>query len=386
MKKIALIFFGIVSTFASAITIDVRLFSNATVTESVVSLRGGDYYLVLIDAKNQLADTLAFLPQKKTGTAVTITQLGKQIKISAGGNNFTSTTGFTLVTQTDTAHFIIKGKGSERIYQADLRFKIYGGSLQIVNRVPLEAYVAGVVESEGGHYAQFEYFKAQAVLARTWVLKNINKHKSEGYNVKDDETSQVYKSMAYLQYSQNIIEAVAATRDTILTDPNGNPIFGAFYSNSGGYTMNSEDYWNEKIPYLRAVEDTFSLGMSQARWEKRINKEAFIAFFAQKLGTTASNAELRQAVLTYKQNPREAYFYFGGKSFKLRLVREQFKLRSTYFDVIEEETTVLLKGRGFGHGVGMSQEGAMRMSELGYCYDEILHHYFRDTKLDAIKL
>jgi len=371
-------------TAANALDIEVRLFSKNKLQSCIVSVRGGNYSLVAVNI-GKPAEILQQFEPNGLYKSLTIKPSANGVAATYGSKAIGTQQVFLFTPLDSNAHFIIKGSGPERIYKGQLRFKLYQGELQVVNIINLEDYVAGVVESEGGHYAQYEYFKAQAVLARTWVLKNMDKHKKEGYNVRDDESSQVYKSMAYLQYCSNILSAVYDTRDTILTDAAGKPIFGAFHSNSGGQTLSSEDYWNEKIEYLRSVTDTFSLNMTQARWEKRINKEEFANFVASKLGVSANNIDFRQALFNFKQIERQAYFVFGGKSLKLRYVREQYKLRSTFFDVIEEETTVLLQGRGFGHGVGMSQEGAMRMSELGYCYEEILTHYFQNAKLNKIK-
>lgn len=368
----------------AALNIEVKLFSKNKLQSCIVSIRGGGYSLVGLNPGKH-DDTLVELHPEGPYKSLAIKQSGTQVSATYGTKNSGNHVLLLLVPNSEESHFIIKAAGPERIYNGSLRLRVYKNELQIVNGVELEDYVAGVVESEGGHYAQYEYFKAQAVLARTWVLKNIDKHKKEGYHVRDDESSQVYKSMAYLQYCSNIVAAVYETRDTILTDANGKAIVGAFHSNSGGQTLSSEDYWNEKIDYLRSVKDTFSLSMDKAFWEKRLNKEEFVEFVAGKLGVSAKDEVFRNNLLNFKQAEREAYFEYLGKRIKLRYIRDNFKLRSTFFDVIEEANTVLLKGRGFGHGVGMSQEGAMRMSELGYCYHEILAHYFKDARLNKIQ-
>lgn len=365
-------------------TIDVRLFSNKTLTQSWLSTYDGQFYLLALRADGEVIDTVADVDEH-SGNRLHVQWANGQVKVKQGESSYGTFQSLKLVNRNGKGHFIIKGVGRERIYTGQLIFKPRKSDLLVVNRVPLNEYVAGVVESEGGHHQQMEYFKAQAVLARTWVLKNMNKHIKEGYNVKDDVTSQAYYSKAYLQYSTDIDRAVRETGDTILVDEKGKPIFGAFHANSGGYTVNSEDYWSGKISYLRAVEDTFSLKMEKAYWTKEIDKATFLKFFAGKLGYSISDTAFTRAVLQFKQEPRQAYFTYGGKSLKLRAVRQQFKLRSTYFNVEERGDKVILHGRGFGHGVGMSQEGAMRMAELGYSYKDILMFYFKGVRLNAMK-
>ena len=361
-------------------TVDVRLFSNKTLTQSWLSTYHGQFYLLALRADGEVIDTVADVGEQ-TGNRLHMQWANGHVNVKHGESSYGAFYGLKLVAQKGKGHFIIKGVGRERIYTGQVIFKPRSSDLLVINRLPLNDYVAGVVESEGGHHQQMEYFKAQAVLARTWVLKNMNKHIKEGYNVKDDETSQAYYSKAYLQNSAAIQQAVRETGDTILVDEKGQPIFAAFHANSGGYTVNSEDYWSGKISYLRAVEDTFSLKMEKAYWTKEIDMVAFLKFFAGKMGQSASDTAFKRAVLQFKQEPRQAYFSYGGKSLKLRAVRQKFNLRSTYFNVEERGDRVVFHGRGFGHGVGMSQEGAMRMAELGYLYKDILSFYFRGVTL-----
>lgn len=366
----------------AANTIDVRLFSRATITQSWVSARQAPY--VLITENDGKQDTLCQLQVDSISKVLQINYSGGKLSALYAGKNLGSFTNLYLSPLNDSASFVVKGKGRERIYNGSLLFRPNGSEIYLINRVDLEQYVAGVVESEGGHVNQFEYFKAQAVLARTWVLRNLNKHVKEGYNVKDDVSSQAYYSKAYLQHSNEILRAVRETADTILVDENGDIVFGAFHANSGGETVNSEDVWTGSLSYLRAVDDTFSLAGEKAYWEKRLSKEKFIGFFARKLGQSASDSAFRAAVLAIDQEKRMPFFTYQSKRLKMRWVRENFGLRSTFFSVVDEGETVLLKGRGFGHGIGMSQEGAMRMAELGYNYKQILSHYFKHTEFAKI--
>jgi len=383
-KLLVLASFGFfISGFAQQ-EILVKLFSSYSIGQSWVTTHRGDYFLVGTDSEFNVIDTIDDLYQEDVLRTLLIKKVSDQVEVFKGGKSFGTYDGLKLITSKKDAHFIIQGKGSERIYNGQLLFRSYKDDFQVINQIAIEPYVAGVVESEGGHVSDVEYFKAQAVLARTWVLKNINKHISDGYNVKDNVSSQAYYSKAYLQNSEAILDAVNKTRDTVLLDSKNELVFGAFHSNSGGQTSNSEDIWSQKIDYLRSVEDPYSLKGTKAEWEKKISKADFVAYFARALGVSASDKGLQKAVLNINMKQREPWFEYNGKQVKMRNVRTQFRLRSSFFSVSDLGEYVLLKGQGFGHGVGLSQQGAMEMAREGKSFEEILLFYFKGTHLGSI--
>ena len=283
----------------------------------------------------------------------------------------------------DIQQLLVKDK--ERIYRGKLDVWSSGGELLVINEVELEEYVAGVVESEGGHILSLPYFKAQAVLARTFAVKNWNKHSSYGYNLKDDVTSQVYHHMAYLRHSDQIRLAVQQTRDSILLDNECEPILAAFHANSGGQTANSEDAWLSEISYLRSRPDPHSLEGPSAKWEKRISQREFLNYLAKKFNTAPDDILLRKAILNLPREERLADIVYKERRVRLKDVRKAFKLRSAYFSVKEDGNDFILLGRGFGHGVGMSQDGAMVMAGKGFDYKDILYFYFSRVELDQLR-
>ena len=362
----------------------VRLFSSYPITQSWVTTYNADYYLVSTDKEFNSIDTLDVLLNRDALRTLLIKKKSTQVEVYKGGKSLGAFDGLKLESAQENAHFIIKGKGAERIYNGHLLFRVYKDNFLVINQVALEPYVAGVVESEGGHVTEVEYFKAQAVLARTWVLRNLDKHKSEGYNVKDNVSSQAYYSKAYLQNSEAILEAVKTTKGIVLRDENEALVFGAFHSNSGGQTSNSEDIWSQKIDYLRSVEDPYSLKGDKATWEKKIAKEDFVNYFAKILGQSSTDDKLREAVLSIQMKQREPWFEYEGKKVKMRNVRTQFRLKSSFFSVKNlDQDYILLKGKGFGHGVGLSQQGAIEMARQEKSYEEILQFYFRGTHLGS---
>lgn len=263
---------------------------------------------------------------------------------------------------------------SERPYMGQLTLRPNLIYLEAIARVPIEQYIAGVVEAEGGTSPHQSYHEAQAVLARTWLISNLGKHVEDGYHVKDDQSSQAFKGLAHGKHSGIIRTAVARTRDTIATHA-GKPIIGFYHSNSGGQTVLPNEVWSQKLPYCRAVLDPFSKKGSKMLWNKDISLDAWNAYMAS-LGIDVSVVNWTSFFNTLPQG-RQTYWEIQGKSIKLETLRRHFKLRSAYFQPIADGTTIHLRGRGFGHGVGMAQQGAMYMAASGFTWREILDFYFQ---------
>ena len=250
--------------------------------------------------------------------------------------------------------------------------------LETIVKVPVEPYIAGVVEAEGGMSAEPEYHKAQAVLARTWLITNMGKHKKEGYHIKDDQSSQAFKGVPHGKHAAIISAAVAQTKDTIATY-SGKPIIGFYHSNSGGQTVLPQDVWSQELPYCRAVFDPFSKKESKYRWTKDIALSDWKAYFkiAEDFDWGAFFTELPEG--------RQTHYTIGDQTFKLETLRRHFKLRSTYFTARVEGDAIHLEGYGFGHGVGMAQQGAMRMAVGGFQWKEILDFYFQKLTFEPVQ-
>ena len=123
----------------------------------------------------------------------------------------------------------------------------------------MTTYIAGVSESESGKKDNIlEYYKVQAIICRTYALKNSGKHIKEGYNLCDQEHCQVYKGRCT---NPEILLAVSKTTGIIIVDRYNQPINAAFHANCGGQTLNSEDVWSKPLDYLKSVPDTFCRNM-----------------------------------------------------------------------------------------------------------------------------
>lgn len=263
----------------------------------------------------------------------------------------------------------------ERRYQDGFRITPSPNGLTIVNLAELDHYLAGVVESEGGGGKHLEYYKAQAVLSRTYALKHLKRHKKEGFSLCDEVHCQAFHNG--LRYTSNIQKAVSETHGVYIVDTlSEEMVDGFFHANCGGQTSSADYIWRENIPYLQPFKDTFCIYTKQATWEKRIPKKEWRDFLVNNYFFPVEDSVSRSNIYTFEQLDRKVFYLSPHLGIPLRDIRFHFKLKSTYFSCFPDGEMVVLKGRGFGHGVGMCQEGAMSMANKGFDYQKIIRHYF----------
>lgn len=257
--------------------------------------------------------------------------------------------------------------------------------------IPIEDYVKGVVAAEMPSDFNMEALKAQALTARTFVvtkLKNPSANLPDQAVVTDTIQDQVYKDQAQLKKAwgeefdekfARIEEAVQATSGQILTYE-GNPIYASFFSTSNGYTENSEDYWENKAPYLRSVESPWDVDSPKYQ-----DKATFtVTEFEQKLGVDLSNNSIG-SIENLTEGKRVAEVSVGGKTFTGREIRDLLGLRSSDFTWERVGDTINVVTKGYGHGVGMSQYGANGMAEDGKAYADIVKHYYQGVAISEME-
>ncbi|MEI6122992.1 MAG: SpoIID/LytB domain-containing protein [Bacteroidota bacterium] len=264
----------------------------------------------------------------------------------------------------------------ERIYDDDLRLSITNGACLIINHVELENYVAGVVQSEGGgSLKDNDFYLVQAITCRTYALNNIKKHSKDGYNLCDSVHCQLYSNKCK---SNEILAATFKTAGDVIVDKENKMISAAFHSNSGGTTVNSEDIWKIPTTYLKSVTDTFSLKMPNATWEYKILQTNWLDYLSSRYNYNIIDPAKKNYALTFKQDTRKVFF---ADSIPLSAIRADLGLKSTWFSIEQQGVYMVFKGRGFGHGVGLSQQGAIRMAQLGYNYTDIIKFYYKDVDI-----
>ncbi len=258
-------------------------------------------------------------------------------------------------------------------------FVVYAinGKLKVVNEISIDTYVEGVIKGEAGYGYELEYYKVQAVISRTYALHH-QKHKKEGFDLCDHTHCQVYKG---INDRTNIAQAVNETSEEVLVDSSLNYINTLFHSNCGGSTVNTDFVWSKKLPCMESVKDTFCLNSKQAKWKKTLSKNSWVSFLSQQTGKPKSYFDATK--LDFEQIERKEFYSVGSQKIRLVNIRKQYRLKSTYFSVYEIGNQIVLIGRGYGHGVGLCQEGGIVMSK-SHSYKEILYYYYKDVSVMSI--
>ena len=314
------------------------------------------------------------------------------------------------------------------------------GLLTVINHVDLEDYIASVVAVEMSSSFELEALKAQAVCARTYALRFMDKHSSYGFDMCASVDCQAYKGVSV--ESEKTTRAAQETKGMVMKY-NGQLIEAVYSATSGGWTEDVKYVWGSDIPYLQAAEDLYeSKSVYGSSWEKEITVEKATEIMNNKgydLGTitnievtestdhgtatrlvvTGTNGEkiftkegcrlafgsvtLSQAFnVSAKSESTQAepvYAYGGNKisgnvtvlsskgtsSLSLDNVILHGNILRNYVGKITGPITgFVFNGRGYGHLVGLSQNGANGMASAGFTYDEILKHYYKGIELDWI--
>lgn len=369
---LTLVFIALTSFFIPVENVQIRIFAHLKVTSFELYANKGTYKIVadgnIIASTSGEADYKFSVKNDSVELRRNDTVVGlyKYLKL-AGTDN------------AEVKLRVVQPERKGRLYQNNISCSVSEGNLKIINEIELDNYIAGVTEAEAGSRTTMEFYKVQTILARTFALAHLNKHITEGFSLCDQVHCQAYfgKPRDY-----RIFDATEATKGKVVVDENLNLIVAAFHSNSGGQTANSEDVWGSKTSYLRSIVDTFSTKMPNARWERRMLTEDWLLYLKMKHNYPVEKAEAKNAALHFQQPSRKVYLECSTSKVPLKNVRQDLQLKSTFFSITPlGKDSILIKGRGYGHGLGMCQEGAMRMSKLGYSYTDILNFYYQNIQL-----
>lgn len=305
-------------------------------------------------------------------------------------------------------------------------------TLTVINRLDIESYLCGVLPYEMSTGWPLEALKAQAVAARNYVSNNRTKHQSDGFDLCNTTHCQVYRGIA--AQAADCTQAVLETAGVYLYYQD-KPAQTFYFSSSGGRTENVKDVWGSSFPYLVSVEDSYekTAEIASANWNYTLSRSALEELLKNyNLGTISdlsivsttdggrakvlkavgslASAEIKAAdfrSLVGNSSIKGTYFTItksGGAELTVRSSTETLKNGGTAYvlsanntPAVQSINAVLGKdgirafassfeqltftGKGYGHGVGMSQWGARGMAEAGFTYDQILTHYFVGTEL-----
>lgn len=375
MKTLVYILFFFVSSYAVGQELNVGILRAYDLAKVKISHHNGNYVVI--------GDSVELTTIWKD-QSINVIRSGKKVKVEKAGKVLGHFDTVFVKAVSPDANFKIQPVSpySKKIrkYKNDLIIIPSGNTeITVINQVEISNYLAGVIESEGGGGKHKEYYKVQAILSRTYVLDHLKKHKKDGFSVCDRVHCQAYHSM--LRFTPTIEEAVLETKGIIMLDPDLKLADGFFFANCGGQTSESDFVWNVAVPYCRSIVDTFCTDSRQANWTKTISKQSWKNYLVNHFGYPVKDSIFGKSIYEFTQNTRKAFYVAPQLGIPLRDLRIKFKLKSTWFSSHEEGGNVVLHGKGFGHGVGLCQEGAMGMAKEGYSYEQILNFYFTDIQL-----
>ncbi len=257
--------------------------------------------------------------------------------------------------------------------------------------LPLEEYLIGVLVGEASIEKEFEALKAQAVVSRTFAQKNSGRHAREGFDFCSTTHCQrfVFASSRPRSLARRAVEE---TRDEIMRDSAVEIIDAYFHAACGGMTANIETLWGAPSPpYLRGVRDEFCASMPHYRWTQTI-RASDLAKALQSDERTDVGATLKSISVSKRDLTGRAEMV-ALEGWRRRVVRGwDFKMivgrslgwqmiKSSRFDVSRAGDSFVFRGGGFGHGLGLCQEGAHVMARRGMNYRQIISHYIPGARL-----
>ncbi|MGK7879478.1 MAG: SpoIID/LytB domain-containing protein [Crocosphaera sp.] len=332
---------------------------------------------------------------KKGVSAVQVGSSTPAIVRDAAGRaigNLAALDGFTVkprgsgvnLNQWNSSHLIIEPKDDgviwigDRWFRGKVRVIRQGKGVTALNLVDIEEYLYSVVGAEAYPTWPQEALKSQAVVARTYALYKASRATNRYYDLDTTTNTQVYKGLQTEFVTTH--EAVKATLGQVLTYK-GKVILSAFHSSSGGHTENVEDVWSSPLPYLRGVVDYDQLA-PVFQWNK--------TFSAREMGRLIGGVGSVRSLIPQKITPHGRIITMkivgsgGSRNITDDELRRALKLKSTLFTISNNRGTFTIEGRGYGHGIGLSQWGTHYLAQQGIRYDQILSHYYKDAQLTTL--
>ena len=371
MKIIFAIIFCVKITFVFSQQMRIGVLTALNVNSIEIKSNYGAY--------NIICDS-SFVSSISLDSIIEVSVMNSKISVEFIGSRYTNISKIFLVPKKKSSILSLfpnSVKSSKYTYKDIIEITVQDGYLKLVNLVNMNDYLCGVVEAEGGRGRHIEYYKVQSLISRTYALKNKNRHIKEGYHLCDNQHCQVYRNHSI--DNSNIKKAVESTSNEVIVDINGSLVTTFFSANCGGQTCDPSYVWNNSVDYLSTFKDTFCCNTKQSNWTKRISKKRWSSFLSDKYGVLEE--DYGDLIYNFRQIDRKAFYIHPSLGIPLRDLRKEFKLKSTFFSSRIDGNDVLLNGYGFGHGVGLCQEGAMKMADLGYDYKQIASYYYSNIRI-----
>jgi len=264
-------------------------------------------------------------------------------------------------------------------------------SENVTRRMPLEQYVERVVATEGSMEDQPEALKALAISARTYALKNLKRHAHDGYDFCSTTHCQRFELSGT---RPAVAEAVKVTAGIVLRDEHGQIVDSYFGASCGGVTANIGTLWGTNAPpHLQGVGDDFCDSEAHSRWTDTITADRMARALRSDPRTDVGQT-IRDVSVARQDGTGRAELVsivgdrrrvVNGWDFKLIVGRALGwnVLKSSRFTISRSGSAFVFHGSGFGHGLGLCQEGAHVMAQRGFTHRQILAKYFPGTNLGS---
>ena len=295
------------------------------------------------------------------------------------------------------------------------------GTWTLIQKIKFDEYLKGVLPYEIGHNSPLEALKAQAVIARTWAIYNSARFNIDNYHLCISTQCQVYKPPK-VEY-KNVNKAIMETSNLIITH-NNKPINSFYHASNGGISATASESWrienylyfNSMIDGLVSLKKSFILPIKNDNElnkffdledEKFYGNEHYLFRWKKILSNeTIQNSLIKSQLIEEKSDLIDLKIIDRGSSGRVTKLEISFRnskkpiflekdeirrmltfLPSNLFIINKlNDNLWLFRGGGFGHGVGLSQSGAIEMAELGFTYEQILNHYYQGTKIKKIEI
>jgi stage II sporulation protein D (peptidoglycan lytic transglycosylase) len=276
----------------------------------------------------------------------------------------------------------VNGKG----YRGIIEISPADKGLLIVDELPLEDYLVGLINCEISSQWPIEAIKSQAVIARSYALYQMEVRKNAPYHLESSVMDQVYDGCDI--EDSRAARGVRETAGEVLTF-DGRVIQAFYHSNCGGHTEAAENVWGFPLPYLQGVDCKYCLTSGKGKWEQSISLNKIESLLKSggyqisglkdiKPGQRNKSGRLNEVILVSSRGSLMIPAVIFRKTIGYSVIK------STNFEVRVTGDEALFSGAGYGHGVGLCQWGAKQRAEDGFDYQEILSYYYPGTKLEKI--
>jgi len=274
---------------------------------------------------------------------------------------------------------LVNGKGYRGVVEITPTEK----GILVVNELPLEEFLIGLINCEISSQWPMEAVKAQAVIARSYAIFQKESRKNAQYHLESSVLDQVYEGCDI--EDSRAARGVKETAGEVLTY-SGSIIQAFYHSNCGGHTESSENVWGYKLPYLQGVSCRYCQNVNPYRWEQKTSLKKIEAQLKSAGYNVPGLRDIRLVSRNRSNRVTELNVY--GTRGKVAVPAVAFRkalgysvIKSTNFDLRIDDEDAVFTGNGNGHGVGLCQWGAKQRASDGFDYKEILSYYYPGTRL-----